>query len=127
MEGSRINLNLLGIKARTKNELYRLLTTEANLYLPPQKETSIYFVRDIVQDRKKVSLFFYIFCVQAFYMEQVKPRSVPQIKGLRVEDFVYFIETEVDNGIDYLPQNYKEITLNRQWIVNLCTLFIILL
>ena len=60
-------------------------------------------------------------------MEQVKPRSVKQIKGLRVEDFVYFIETEVDNGIDCLPQNYKEITLNRQWIVNLCTLFIILL
>ena len=127
MEGSRINLNLLGIKARTKNELYRLLTTEANLYLPPQKETSIYFVRDIVQSRKKVSLFFHIFCVQAFYMEQVKPRSVPQIKELRVEDFVYFIKTEVDNGIDYLPQNYKETTLNRQWIVDLCTLFIILL
>ena len=44
MEESRINLNMLGIKAKTKNELYRLLTTEANLYLPPQKETSIYFV-----------------------------------------------------------------------------------
>ena len=49
MEAQRINLNMLGIKARTKNELYRLLTTEANLYLPPQKETSIYFVRDKVK------------------------------------------------------------------------------
>ena len=38
MEGSRINLNLLGVKARTKNELYRLLTTEVNMYLPPQKK-----------------------------------------------------------------------------------------
>ena len=53
------------------------------------------------------------------------PRSVPQKKGLRVEDFVSFIETEVDYGVDYLPKNYKEITLNRQWIVNLCTLSII--
>ena len=44
MEESRINLNMLGRKAKTTNELYRLLTTEANLYLPPQKETSIYFV-----------------------------------------------------------------------------------
>ena len=60
-------------------------------------------------------------------MEQVKPKLVPHIKGLRIEDFVYFIETQVDNGIDYLPQNYKEITLNRQWIINLCTLLIILL
>ena len=46
---------MLGIKAKTKNELYRLSTTEANLYLPSQKETSIYFVRDIVQGRKKAS------------------------------------------------------------------------
>ena len=53
-------------------------------------------------------------------MEEIKPRSVPQIKGLRVEDFVHFIETEVENGTEYLPENYKETTLNRQWISNLC-------
>ena len=55
MEKSRINLNMLGIKAKTKNELFRLLTTEANLYLPSQKETSIYFAKDIVHVRKKAS------------------------------------------------------------------------
>ena len=57
-------------------------------------------------------------------MEDVKPRSVPQKKGLRVEDFANFIETEFDSGVDYLPNNYKEIILNRQWIVNLCNYFI---
>ena len=56
MEKSEINLNLLGTKAQTKNELYRLLTVEAKLYLPPQKETSIYFVRGIINGRKKVSI-----------------------------------------------------------------------
>ena len=56
-------------------------------------------------------------------MEQVKPRSVPQIKGLRVEDFINFIESEVEDGVDYLPENYKEVTLNRQWIANLCKYF----
>ena len=61
MEKSRINLNLLGVKARTKNELYRILTTEAKLYLPPQKETSIYFIRDIIHNRKKVINFYMIF------------------------------------------------------------------
>ena len=54
MEQLSVNLNQLSIKARTKNEMYRILTTEANLYLPPQKETSIYFVRDIIHGRKKV-------------------------------------------------------------------------
>ena len=56
MEGNKLSLHMLGIKAKTKNELYRLLTTEANLYLPPQRETSIYFVRDIIHGRKRVLL-----------------------------------------------------------------------
>ena len=38
METSTLNLNNLAIKARTKNELYRLLTTEANMYLPLNKK-----------------------------------------------------------------------------------------
>ena len=41
-------------------------------------------------------------------MNEVKTRSVLQIKGLRVEDFIYFIENETSNGIDYLPENEKE-------------------
>ena len=44
MDGSNLNLNYLGIKAQSKNEIYRLLTVEAELYLPPQKETSIYLL-----------------------------------------------------------------------------------
>ena len=53
MEANKLNINMLGLKAHTKNEMYRLLTTEANLYLPPQRETSINFVRDIIHGRKK--------------------------------------------------------------------------
>ena len=60
MESSQFNVNLLGIKAKSKNELYRFLTTEADVYLPPQKETSVYFVRDIVQQRKRVNILFYL-------------------------------------------------------------------
>ena len=57
MDRSEINLNLHGIKAQTKNELYRLQTVEAKLYLPPQKETSIYFIRGIINGRKKVNYY----------------------------------------------------------------------
>ena len=42
-------------------------------------------------------------------MNDIKTRTVPQIKGLRVEDFIYFIENETDNGVQYLLENYKEI------------------
>ena len=54
MDTTKINVNMLGLKARTKNEMYRLLTTEVDMYLPPQKETSIYFVKDIIHNKKKV-------------------------------------------------------------------------
>ena len=49
-----INVNQLGAKARSKHEMYRILTVEAKIYLPPQKECSIYFIRDIIQGKKKV-------------------------------------------------------------------------
>ena len=36
MESSKLNLQILDTKAQTKNEMYRLLTVEAHIYLPPQ-------------------------------------------------------------------------------------------
>ena len=60
-------------------------------------------------------------------MNEIKTRSVPQIKGLRVEDFIYFIENETDNGVQYLPENYREMVLNRQWLINLCNNIVIFL
>ena len=50
-----INVSQLGVKARSKHEMYRLLTVEAKIYLPPQKECSIYFIRDIFHGQKKVN------------------------------------------------------------------------
>ena len=57
MEKRELNLSILGSKAQTKNELYRVLTVDAKLYLPPQKETSIYFIRGILNGKKKVLIF----------------------------------------------------------------------
>ena len=54
MESIGVKINSIGIKAQTKNELYQILTVEAKLYLPPQKEASIYFIRGILNGRKKV-------------------------------------------------------------------------
>lgn len=56
MDTSIINVNEFGTKFRSKNELYRFLVTDARMYLPPQKECSIYFVRDIFSGKKKVTL-----------------------------------------------------------------------
>ena len=47
------NVNQLGTKAKSKNEMYRILTVEAKIYLPPQKECSIYFIRDIFHGKRR--------------------------------------------------------------------------
>ena len=57
MKRTKVNLIDLGMKARTKSEMYRLLTVDADLYLPPQKKVSIYFIREITTGSKKVLLF----------------------------------------------------------------------
>ena len=54
MENSKLNVRSLGAKFQSKNEIYRFLTTEVDMHLPPQKEWSIYFVRDILSSSKKV-------------------------------------------------------------------------
>ena len=89
--------------------MYRILTTEVILYLPSQKETSIYFFREIIHWR---NIYIAIFNLESIF-DEVMLRSVPQIKWLRVENFAKFTEHEIKKGIDYLPANYKEIILNR--------------
>ena len=48
----------LSIKAKSKIELYRILTTEGDVILPPSKEWSIDFIRDIISGKKLVSLLY---------------------------------------------------------------------
>ena len=50
-----ITTNELGTKAKTKNEIYRLLATEGNVFLPPQNEASHYYLSDVISGRIKVS------------------------------------------------------------------------
>ena len=44
MNLQQFSIKKLSIKAQSKFELYRLLTVEAKLYLPPQKEAWINFI-----------------------------------------------------------------------------------
>ena len=57
MERTKVNLIDLGMKARTKSEMNRLLTVDTDFYLPPQRDASIYFIRESIMGSKKVLLF----------------------------------------------------------------------
>ena len=49
-----MNLLEVGDKAKSKIELYRILTSEGNLYLPPYKYCSVDFIADIMEGKRQV-------------------------------------------------------------------------
>ena len=120
MENQKLNIKALGTKFQSKHEMYRFLTTEADKHLPPQKECSIYFIRDIISGEKKVSFKAIIKYLKALYNDEVKVKIVPQFESLRVKDLYWFLENKWTNGIEYLPDEYEKKSLNRQWLWNLC-------
>ena len=74
MEGSvTISLLDLGSKMRSKYELYRFLTSEANLYLPPYKEWRIEFITDFMEGKKKVCITCFTFLILLFIDSQDLP------------------------------------------------------
>ena len=52
----KVTLNLIEVrgKARSKSELYNLLTMDGHLYLPPYKYCSVDFMADIIEGKRKV-------------------------------------------------------------------------
>ena len=54
MESEVVSLVELGGKARSKNEIYRILVAEGNMYLPPQSLCTVDFISDVFGSKKKV-------------------------------------------------------------------------
>ena len=50
----------------------------------------------------------------------MKVKVVPHIDSLRIKDLHWFLEKNLENSIDYLPEDYQKKPLNRQWLWNLC-------
>ena len=91
MESTEINVMMFGNKAQSKHELYQLLTVEANLYLPPEKETSIYFIEEIFQQSKQVWPWLTSKIILALFNSEVKVKSASFIEGLRVKNLLWFL------------------------------------
>ena len=99
-------LNDVAIKARSKKEVYYVLTTEGGIYLPPIIDANSSYLKEIVRGTK---LF--------LYSKNVKVIKVPQIKKLFVNDILKWGKSKTN--IDaYLP-TYKYVKFpNREWICN---------
>ena len=58
MEQQKKTLNLVqaGVKAKSKKEVYRVLTSEAGIFLPPIHDAPMDFIREICEGKKKYVL-----------------------------------------------------------------------
>ena len=102
-----IQVSELGIKAKSKKEVYNLLYNEGDVYLPLIEDVHHKFISQILVGDKR-----YLKC------SQIKVCSVPQLKGLRVEDLLKFAEENIDIK-GYLPDyEYRKLP-NRQWLCNM--------
>ena len=55
MELSSLTTIELGAKARSKNEIYRLLVTDCGLHLPPMKEANYDYIANVLCGDKLVT------------------------------------------------------------------------
>ena len=46
----------LGVKARSKRELYNLLQSDVNIYLPPSREANVTYPSDTISGSKDVGV-----------------------------------------------------------------------
>ena len=54
MKRNELTVTEVGARAKSEVEIYRLLTVEGGVYLPPAKDTNFQFLRDIITGSKKV-------------------------------------------------------------------------
>jgi hypothetical protein len=54
MNLSKVNVNELSSKMKSKKELYNFLLQDCQAYLPPLHSTNVYFLKQIMKGEKEV-------------------------------------------------------------------------
>ena len=106
-EFSEIPIQQVGLKWRSKREVYNLLTTEGGCYLPPLADSNYKYISQVLVGDKKV-----------IKWKDVKVCSVPHLKGLAITELIEFarVHFEVDK---YIPDYEYDKKPNRNWIWNI--------
>ena len=102
----KLTINDVAIKAKSKKEIYYVLTCEGGIYLPPIMDANSTYLKDIVRGAKKF-----------IYSKDVNVIKLPQIKRLYVADLLKWgKQNTLINS--YLP-TYKYVKMpNRDWLCN---------
>ena len=106
-DGLDFTVNDIGIKCRSKREVYTVLSSEGGIFLPPIVDATQKYLRALMLGDKS-----YVKC------SEVKVIRVPHLEGLRVKDILHWARERVE--IDrYIPNYEYQKEPNREWFVNL--------
>ena len=102
-----ITINDIAIHAKSKKEIYHVLTVEGGLYLPPMMDANKRYIQDIMRGIKKF-----------IYAKNVRIVKVPQIENLSIKAILIWAKenTSIES---YLPSYDYEKYPNRDWLWNI--------
>ena len=99
-------VNDIGVKCRSKREVYTVLSSEGGIFLPPISDATQKYLRAVMLGDKN----------HVKYSE-VKVIRVPHLEGLRTKDILQWARERVD--IDRYISDYEyQKEPNREWFVN---------
>ena len=91
---------------KSKNEVYRFLSSEVKAYLSSYETMTVYHLRDLFSGSKKIIL-----------AQQVKQISVPFFDGLSIQSMLTFASLYPE-VLKRLPVDKETLQLPRQYIAN---------
>ena len=102
-----MSISEVALKTKSKKEVYDLITTEGEVYLPPLGDTHYKFISQIIWGEK-----LYLKC------GEVKECKVPHLKTLSVGSMLEFARNN-SNIDEFLPDFNHQKLPNREWLWNL--------
>ena len=121
-EAVEINLNKLALKCHCKKEMYNLMVTDCDIYMPPIADANSWYVREVmVGTIKVIKLLSHDYLSSMLKQVKVKALQVTQIKKLSRTKMIEF-SNSISGLNSYLPKYRKYRLTNRTWVWNISKL-----
>ena len=120
-EGQKVSIADIAAKMESKHEIYQFLTTELQMYLPKYKQTSIYWMREIIAGKRKCKSWSLNRVLNVFYIglkaHAIKHHTVPYYENLTVKQMKEkWCKTEDVEPFLPPPEDFEDVP--RQWLIN---------
>ena len=78
----------MDVKGRSKREINRILAMKEKYYLPPESQTNLTYIHDVIKGKKKVNFINEILLLKILKQKDVIMAHAPLIDGLMVHQLL---------------------------------------